>query len=227
LRPLKKQGVINSVQSVINCKENLYYPVNQENEDSVSILSLTEDCRIIINTQLKEKNVLEESFRTLLERRSNGYGVKYKIIDIDGSEMSLTDLLEIYFFSENHHTSCSIIETKHYNNYIEESSIVDAKSGVPEEDGNTGQNSKDSENNFIDDSKDTALSSDSCSRYGYTIEDIEKFFTSDFEYHKEHSLEDCICRSLIGRQDHHPFLYFLKDDPDVVNIYLESIEHHI
>jgi hypothetical protein len=55
----------------------------------------------------------------------------------------------------------------------------------------------------------------------------KKFFTSDFEYHKEHSLEDCICRPLIGRQDHHPFLYFLKDDPDVVNIYLESIEHHI
>jgi len=32
---------------------------------------------------------------------------------------------------------------------------------------------------------------------------------------------------LIDRQDHEPFLYFLKDDPDVVNIYLESIEHHI
>jgi hypothetical protein len=32
---------------------------------------------------------------------------------------------------------------------------------------------------------------------------------------------------LIGRQDQEPFLYFFKDDPDVVNIYLESIEHHI
>jgi hypothetical protein len=32
---------------------------------------------------------------------------------------------------------------------------------------------------------------------------------------------------LIGRQNHEPFLYYLKDDPDVVNIHLESIEHHI
>ena len=116
MRPLKKQGIINSVQRVINRKENLYYPVNQENKDSVSILPLTEDCRIIINNQLEEKNVLEENFRTLLERRSNGSGVKYKIIDIYGSEISLADLLEIYFFSENHHTYYPVIETKFYNN---------------------------------------------------------------------------------------------------------------
>jgi hypothetical protein len=76
LRPLKKQGIINSVQRVINRKENLYYLVNQENEDSVSILPLTEDYRIIINAQLEEKKVLEESFRTLLEQRSNGGGKK-------------------------------------------------------------------------------------------------------------------------------------------------------
>jgi hypothetical protein len=33
----------------------------------------------------------------MLERRSNGGSNKYKIIDIDGSEISLTDLLERYF----------------------------------------------------------------------------------------------------------------------------------
>src|SRR6478672_5134174 len=124
LRPLTKQGVINSSRSVINGKENLYYPVNQENESNASILPLTEDCRLIINKPLNEKKVLEESFRTLLERRSNGGGVKYKFIDIDSSDISLTALLERYFFSENHHTSCSVIETKYYNNIIEESSIV-------------------------------------------------------------------------------------------------------
>ena len=31
-------------------------------------------------------------------------------------------------------------------------------------------------------------------------------------------------KAKIGQE---PFHYFLKDDPDVVNIYLESIEHHI
>ena len=77
-----------------------------------------------VNSDL-EKN-LEESFRTLLGRRSNGGGVnKYTIIDIDGTEISLTDVLERYFFSENHHTSCSVIETKNYKNVIEESSIIE------------------------------------------------------------------------------------------------------
>src|SRR3954447_9979789 len=99
MRPLIKQGVINSVRSIINGKENLYYPVNQENEDSVSILPLTEDCRLIINNQLDEKKVLEESFRTLLRRRSNGGVVnKYKIIKINGSEISVSELLEKFFF---------------------------------------------------------------------------------------------------------------------------------
>jgi hypothetical protein len=51
LRPLIKQGVINSARSVINGKENLYYPVNKENEDNLSIVPLTEDCRLIINNE--------------------------------------------------------------------------------------------------------------------------------------------------------------------------------
>jgi hypothetical protein len=100
LRPLTKHGIINSVRSVINGKENLYYPVNQENEDNTSILPLTEDCRLIINKPLNEKDVLEESFRTLLGRRSNGSGVKYKIIDIDAIDLSLFDFFGRYFFIE-------------------------------------------------------------------------------------------------------------------------------
>jgi hypothetical protein len=173
LRPLTKQGVINSVRSVINGKENLYYPVNQENESNASILPLTEeDCRLIINKSFDEKNVLEESFRTLLGRRSNWGGVnKYKVIDIDASEISLTDLLERYFFSENHHTSCSVIETKYYDNIIEEISIIKQTIADTEEDG-------DSANNDIEESKDI-VSSKSCSSYKYTEEDIEKFFDSD------------------------------------------------
>ena len=79
----------------------------------------------------------------------------------------------------------------------------------------------------FEDTKNTANKPSNFTKYKYTIEDIEKFFASDFEYHKEHSLEDTIYWPLIGRQDQEPFLYFFKDDPDVVNIYLESIEHHI
>jgi hypothetical protein len=131
LRPLTKQGVINSTPSIINAKENLYYPVNQENDDGSHqhpLHYLYCGLSSYRSKPFDERSVLEESFRTLLGRRSNGGGVnKYKIIDIDGKEISLFELLDKYFFSENHHTSCSVIETKYYNNVIEECPIDDGQ----------------------------------------------------------------------------------------------------
>jgi hypothetical protein len=74
LRNLTKQGVINSVRSIIDGKENLYYPVNPRNGNDLptSVLPTIEDCHLILNQPFDKKNVLEESFGTLLERRSNG-----------------------------------------------------------------------------------------------------------------------------------------------------------
>jgi hypothetical protein len=163
----------------------------------------------------------------LLGQRSNGGRVKYKIIDIDGTEISLTDLLERYFFSENYHTSCSVIETKYYNNIIKESSIVDEKSEVTEEDGNIEQYSYESENNFIDYSKDTISSSKSCSGYRYTTQQVEEFFVSDNGQEEEHSLEDSICWPLIGQQNYKPYFLYCKEDPKVEFQNLFSIENHI
>src|SRR3954453_18998206 len=109
-----------------------------------------------------------------------GGGVKYKIIDIDGSEISLSDLLNRYFFNEkHHHTSCSVIETKGYNNIIQDSYMVYEQSKVTRENENTEQYSNESENNFIDDSKDTISLSKSCSSYRYTPQQIENLFVSD------------------------------------------------
>jgi len=56
--------------------------------------------------------------------------------------------------------------------------MMDERSKVTKEDCNTGQNSKDSENSFIDDSKDTTSLSKSCSNYRYTSEQIEKCFVA-------------------------------------------------
>ena len=64
---------------------------------------LTEDCRLILTKHFEEKKVLEESLEQLLGRRSNGGegNRKYKIIDIDNSELSLDDLLINIFLIPN------------------------------------------------------------------------------------------------------------------------------
>jgi hypothetical protein len=97
---------------------------------------------------------------------------------LDGLELSIDELLDKYFFNENPHTSCAVIETKYYNNIIEEGSIVKQANADTEEDSDSRQHIIDSTNNQIEDSEDT-ISSKSCSSYKYAEEDIEKFFASD------------------------------------------------
>ncbi len=48
----------------------------------------------------------------MLGQQSNEGGVRYKIIDVDGSEISLDNLFEKYFFNEKYHTLCSVFVTK-------------------------------------------------------------------------------------------------------------------
>jgi hypothetical protein len=58
---------------------------------------------------------------------------KYKIIDIDGSEIDIDELLKKYYFNSNHHyTACSVILQKFYNNTIEYYSIIDGKTKTNE-----------------------------------------------------------------------------------------------
>jgi hypothetical protein len=56
LRPLNKQGIIDYSRSILNGKENLYYPANNNNDTEnglpSSLLSLTEDCRLILSSHL-------------------------------------------------------------------------------------------------------------------------------------------------------------------------------
>ncbi len=233
-RPLIKQGLINYSKSVLNGKENLYYPANNisdtENSLPNSLLPLTEDCRLILNKPFEEKNILEESFVTLLGRRSNeaGDGSKYKIIDIDRSELSLDDLIEKYFFNQIHHTSCSVIFTKSYNNTIEHYSIPyeQMEYNIENEDEKKEQFAADEVNKVIDNSIDITISSSS-TNYPYTKEEIDNFFASDNGQEEEHTLEESICRPLIGQQTNKPYFLYCKIDPKVENINLKSIEDHI
>jgi hypothetical protein len=53
------------------------------------------------------------------------------------------------------------------------------------------------------------------------------FFASDNAQKEEHSLEESICRPLIGKQIHKQFLHYCKVHTYVEFLSLESIEHHI
>jgi len=56
---------------------------------------------------------------------------------------------------------------------------------------------------------------------------VTKFFVSDNGQEEDHSLEESICRPLIGKQIYKPFFYYCKICPKVEFLSLESIEHHI
>ena len=51
-------------------------------------------------------------YHRMLGRWSNNGSNKYKIIDVGGSEISLDDLFEKYFFNEKYHTRCSVVVIK-------------------------------------------------------------------------------------------------------------------
>lgn len=82
-------------------------------------------------------------------------------------------------------------------------------------------------NNVTNNSTNTDNILSSSTNYRYTVDNIEKFFASDNEQEEEHSLEDSICRPLIGLRSNKPFFYYCKIDPKVENINLKSIEDHI
>ena len=63
--------------------------------------------------------------------------------------------------------------------------------------------------------------------YRYTPQQIEEFFAYDNGQVEEHTLEESICRPLIGKQIHKPFFKYCKIYPKVENIHLKSIGHHI
>ncbi len=51
-------------------------------------------------------------YNRMLGQRDNNGSNKYKIIDVDGSEISVDDLFEKYFFNEKYHTLCSVVQVK-------------------------------------------------------------------------------------------------------------------
>jgi hypothetical protein len=104
LYPLINQGIIDKVQSEINGSQNIYFPVEEEG----NIFSIFEDPD---NPKLKvsnpdifpSKSFLKEEFRILSKHNDRERVVFekniscYKLVDIDGSEITVDQLLEKYF----------------------------------------------------------------------------------------------------------------------------------
>jgi hypothetical protein len=125
----------------------------------------------------------------------------------------MDDLLERYFFSDIYPSSCSVILQKFHNNTIEHYSIVDDKQTKDNELENAGR----SANKIVNDkSVDTILSNSL--PYRYTNGDINNFFASDNGQEGEHTLENSICRPLIGIQNYKPFFKYCKEDHTLVSI---------
>lgn len=97
LYPLLNMGIINKTKSVLNKSENLWSPV----EDSIfSLFDEANDYRLkILDYKLyPTKNLLEEEFRTIVKQAANrGVDKKYILIDTDGSEITVDQLLDKYF----------------------------------------------------------------------------------------------------------------------------------
>ena len=100
LYPLTNMGVINSTRSVINRSENLYSPV----EDS--IFSLFDDDRdlrlkILDHRLYPSRKVLEDEYSIFVKDDAkggvgNGNFQRYKILDIDATEITVDELIDKY-----------------------------------------------------------------------------------------------------------------------------------
>jgi hypothetical protein len=77
------------------------------------------------------------------------------------------------------------------------------------------------------DSSYNATISYTLSNYQYTKEDIEKFFVSYAGQEDDHTLEESICRPLIGKHTYKPFFRYCKEDPAVEFLSSKSMEDHI
>jgi hypothetical protein len=102
LYPLMNQGLIDKTQSQINGRSNIFFPV--EAVEDGKIFSLFENTDVvklkISNPQLyPTTDSIEESFRSLLGRYYSEGDRRYRIIDVDCSEITPTELTQKYYKS--------------------------------------------------------------------------------------------------------------------------------
>ena len=119
LEPLVNLGVLDKVQSEIDRRENIYVPADENS--LFHIFDDDKDVKIKVtdNEVFPSKNFLEKQFRTFVKKNADDVAVleknlyRYKLIDVDGSEISVDQLIDRYFNSPE---DCFI---KMYHDYID------------------------------------------------------------------------------------------------------------
>jgi hypothetical protein len=105
LEPLVNLCIIDKIQSEIDKRENIYLPVEEGNLFNIFDDSINNNLRLKVPgpDAFPSKNFLKEQFRTIVEKNAGDMAVleknfcHYKLIDRDGIEISLDQLLDKYF----------------------------------------------------------------------------------------------------------------------------------
>ena len=113
LYPLLNHGLLNSVRSVINRSENLWFPV----DDRTNAFSIFRDSNrklwVSDSKVYPSQNVIEEEYSSIVkqdaERGTQNKKIFYRLEDANGSEISVSELGQKYFL---HPESCFIKESE-------------------------------------------------------------------------------------------------------------------
>lgn len=137
LYPLINQGVIDKARSEINNRQNIYYPVEEIDLLSSSIFdkSSSDEPKLVVKEPMiyPSKNFLEEQFRVLskcngenpisFEKNiSPASSSIYKLIDTDGTEIPVNQLIERYFNNPEVCFSKDYEETR--EDYVDKSKAI-------------------------------------------------------------------------------------------------------
>jgi len=98
LYPLLNLGFINKTQSVVDRRANIYSPVEETNIFTMFQNSQDFRLRITDPSLFPSRQVLEEHFRRIVKyRHKEGDRSRYKLVDENGVEISVEELIDKYF----------------------------------------------------------------------------------------------------------------------------------
>lgn len=107
LYPLSNCGLIDYEKSVLNRGQNLWFPVDPENNANVFTLFKDDDCKLTVDQEFYPyPSLIEEMYRPIVKDADDpGYGSGkkiYKLEDADGTEITIADMVKKYFSNAEH-----------------------------------------------------------------------------------------------------------------------------